>query len=159
DGSEAFDHPDLVAFHERFSALALERGWLRLFVLTLDGTPLAAFYGFRYGDVFSFYQSGFDPEYGSLSTGLVAMGLTIRRAIEEGASEFDFLHGEEAYKSLWTSKRRALERLELCPPRPAGSLLRRLEDAGRGARRVARALLPHGLAARLSRGFAIAAER
>jgi CelD/BcsL family acetyltransferase involved in cellulose biosynthesis len=159
DGSEAFDHPDLVAFHERFSALALERGWLRLFTLTLDGAPLAAFYGFRYRDVFSFYQSGFDPAHGRLSTGLVTMGLTIRQAIEEGAAEFDFLHGEETYKSLWARQRRPLERLELSAPRTAGSLARRLEAAGRSARRLARALLPHSLATRLSRGFAVAAER
>jgi CelD/BcsL family acetyltransferase involved in cellulose biosynthesis len=159
DGSEAFDHPDLVAFHERFSALALERGWLRLFLLTLDRRPVAAFYGFRYRDVFSFYQSGFDPDYGRLSVGLVAMGLTIRQALEEAAVEFDFLHGEESYKSLWTSHRRELQRLELSPPIPAGALARRLDEAGRGARRLARALLPHGLAARLARGFAVASER
>ncbi|HEV8201680.1 MAG TPA: GNAT family N-acetyltransferase [Candidatus Polarisedimenticolia bacterium] len=151
-GSDAFDRPARVAFHDRFSALALEQGWLRLFLLSLDGQPVASLYGLRYREVFSFYQSGFDPSRARLSVGLVTMGWSIRQAIDEGASEFDFLHGEESYKSLWTQTRRPLGRLEIYPPRAAGALARRLDDAGRGARRLARTLLPGGTAARLSRG-------
>jgi CelD/BcsL family acetyltransferase involved in cellulose biosynthesis len=86
------------------------------------------------------------------------MGWSIRQAIDEGASEFDFLHGEESYKSLWTQTRRPLGRLEIYPPRAAGALARRLDDAGRGARRLARALLPGGSAARVARGPAARAE-
>jgi len=158
DGSEAFDRPERIAFHDRFSALALERGWLRLFLLRLDGLPVASLYGLRYRDVFSFYQSGFDPAYARQSVGLVTMGWSIRAAIDEGASEFDFLHGEESYKSLWTRKRRALGRLEIYPPRPAGAFARRMDDAGRGARRLARALLPEGAADRIARGLQAATE-
>ncbi len=152
-GSDAFDRPGRIAFHDRFSALALEQGWLRLFLLSLDGQPVASLYGLRYRDVFSFYQSGFDPARARLSVGLVTMGWSIRQAIDEGASEFDFLHGEESYKSLWTQTRRPLGRLEIYPPRAAGAFARRLDDAGRGARRLARALLPGGSAARVARGL------
>jgi len=157
-GSDAFDRPDRIAFHDRFSALALEQGWLRLLLLRLDGQPVAALYGLRYRDVFSFYQSGFDPERARQSVGLVTMGWSIRQAIDEGASEFDFLHGEESYKSLWTQTRRPLGRLEIYPPRAAGAFARRMDDAGRGARRLARALLPGGSAARVARGPTARAE-
>ena len=157
-GTDAFDRPERIAFHDHFSALALERGWLRLFLLKLDGLPVAGLYGLRYRDVFSFYQSGFDPAYARLSVGLVTMGWSIRRAIEEGASEFDFLHGEETYKSLWTQMRRPLGRLEIYPPRAAGAFARRMDDAGRGARRLARALLPEGTADRIARGLHARAE-
>ena len=158
DGSEAFDSPERIAFHDRFSALALERGWLRLFLLKLNGLPVASLYGLRYRDVFSFYQSGFDPAYARHSVGLVTMGWSIRAALEEGASEFDFLHGEESYKSLWTRKRRALGRLEIYPPRPAGAFARRMDDANRGARRLARALLSGGTADRIPPGLPAGAE-
>ena len=158
DGSEAFDSPERIAFHDRFSALALERGWLRLFLLKLDGLPVASLYGLRYRDVFSFYQSGFDPAYARHSVGLVTMGWSIRAALEEGAAEFDFLHGEETYKSLWTRKRRALGRLEIYPPRPAGAFARRMDDAHRGARRLARALLSGGTADRIPPGVKAGAE-
>jgi CelD/BcsL family acetyltransferase involved in cellulose biosynthesis len=84
-GSEAFHTPQLLSFHEELSRLALQRGWLRLFVLRLDGNPAACLYGFRYGRSFYFYQSGFDPAYAKYSVGVVTIGLTIKHAIEEGA--------------------------------------------------------------------------
>ncbi len=141
----AFEARGLLAFHEDFSALALRRGWLRLFLLRLGGRPVAALYGFRYGRTFYFYQSGFDPACAKQSVGLVAMGLTIRRALEEGASEFDFLHGDETYKSLWARVSREIGRLEIYPPRARGAVRRGVKDLERGARRLARRALPRPL--------------
>jgi glycosyltransferase involved in cell wall biosynthesis/CelD/BcsL family acetyltransferase involved in cellulose biosynthesis len=136
----AFSTAELRAFHEEFTRLALARGWLRLFVLRLDGQPAAALYGFRYGPTFYFYQSGFDPQFARLSVGLVTIGLTIRHAIEEGAAEYDLLHGDERYKFLWAHASRALARLELYPPGLRGALGRRAVGADRGAQRLARGL-------------------
>jgi CelD/BcsL family acetyltransferase involved in cellulose biosynthesis len=149
-GSEAFHTPALRAFHEEFSALALQRGWLRLYLLRLDSRPAAALYGFRYRRTFYFYQSGFDPAYRKQSVGLVVMGLTIRKALEEGAAEFDLLHGDEGYKSLWARQRRGIGRLEAYPPRARGALQRTVNDAGRGARRLARRAMPRLLADRIA---------
>ena len=118
----------LVAFHEEFSRLALQRGWLRLFVLTADDQPVAALYGLRYRDTFHFYQSGFDPAWRKHSVGLVTMALVIRHAIEEGAAAFDFLRGDEPYKSLWTHNHRELVRIDLFPPTLRGSLCRQAMD-------------------------------
>ena len=139
--SEAFCSPGLVAFHEELTRRALDRGWLRLLELRLDGTAAASLYGFRYRDTFSFYQSGFDPAYAKDSVGLVMMGLAIRSAIEEGASEYDLLHGDESYKSQWAQERRELVRLELYPPRLRGMLCQQAVAWGRSARRTARRLL------------------
>jgi len=149
-GSEAFHTPGLLAFHEEFSALALRRGWLRLCLLRLDRKPVAALYGFRYGRTFYFYQSGFDPAFRKQSVGLVAMGLTIRKALEEGAGEFDLLHGDEGYKSLWARQRREIGRLEAYPPRTRGAIQRTWNDFGRGARRLARRAIPRILADRIA---------
>jgi CelD/BcsL family acetyltransferase involved in cellulose biosynthesis len=149
-GSEAFHTPGLLAFHQEFSALALQRGWLRLCLLRLDRKPAAALYGFRYGRTFYFYQSGFDPAYRKQSVGLVAMGLTIRKALEEGAAEFDLLHGDEGYKSLWSRQHRAIGRLEAYPPRTRGAIQRTVVDFGRGARRLARRAIPRVLADRIA---------
>jgi CelD/BcsL family acetyltransferase involved in cellulose biosynthesis len=121
-GSDGLEGHGIAAFHEELSRLALERGWLRLYVLWLGSSPAAALYGFRYGSVFYFYQSGFDPAYRKLSVGLVAMGLAIQSAIEEGASTFDLLHGEEAYKSHWAKEVRSLERVVVYPPGIRGRL-------------------------------------
>jgi CelD/BcsL family acetyltransferase involved in cellulose biosynthesis len=139
--SEAFDGVGQLAFHEEFSMLALARGWLRLFVLRLDGRPAAALYGFRHGRVFSFFQSGFDPAFAKESVGLVTMGLAIQAAFDEGADEFDLLHGDEPYKLHWASATRELARLELYPPGARGRISRSVVALATRARRTGRRLL------------------
>jgi CelD/BcsL family acetyltransferase involved in cellulose biosynthesis len=92
--------------------------------MSLDGKPVAAIYGFLYRRMFYFYQAGFDPDYARLSLGLVAQGLAIQAAMEEGAEGYDFLHGDERYKSLWTRDTRKLVRLVLMPPDYQGFIYR-----------------------------------
>lgn len=156
--SDAFHTSSLVAFHEEFSGLALTRGWLRLYILWLDCRPAAALYGFRYGDVFYFYQSGFDPEFRKYSVGLVIMGLVIGRAIEEGAMEYDLLHGREEYKFLWAQQERELVRLDLYPPRARGIVYRRATDLRRCIKRLAGKSLPHLVGGWISPGRRTAAS-
>jgi CelD/BcsL family acetyltransferase involved in cellulose biosynthesis len=140
--STAFCSPAHLAFHEDVSRLALERRWLRLFLLRLDGTPASAIYGFRYRGRFYSYQSGFEPEYGKYSVGLVTNALTIKSAIDEGAGEVDFLHGAERWKFHLAKDVRELHRLELYPPGLRGRLSRRAVETDRVARRLARRVLP-----------------
>jgi CelD/BcsL family acetyltransferase involved in cellulose biosynthesis len=139
-GSDAFNDRAIIAFHEEFSRIALRSGWLRLMVLRVGGVAVAFFYGFRYGTTLSFYQSGFDPAWSGHSVGLVTMGLAIKRAIEEGAGEFDLLHGAESYKYRWARQERAIGRLELYPPLLRGWATRGAARLGRAARRLGRRL-------------------
>ncbi len=140
-GSDAFHTAGLVEFHREFSRLALKRGWLRLYVLRLNQKPAACLYGFLYGRTFYFYQSGFDAAYHKQSVGLVSMGLGIQRAVEEGAIEYDLLHGNEGYKSHWSRDSRELVRLELYPPSVVGRICRRSVELDRASRRIARRVL------------------
>ena len=151
-GSDAFHTPALVAFHQELSQLALERGWLRLFVLWLDGKPIASLYSFRYRQVYYEYQKGFDPGYGKQSVGLIIVGLGIKSAIEEGAEEYDLLHGDEPYKFRWSNEVRELGRLDLYPPRARGLLYKGAMGLSRAARRMARHVLPKTLADRIVKG-------
>ncbi len=148
-GSDGLAGEGIPQFHEEWSRLALERGWLRLFVLWVKDAPAAALYGFRYGGVFSFYQSGFDPRFSKQSVGLVTMGLAIRSALDEGASEFDFLHGEEAYKFHWATQSRRLCRVSVFPKGPLGHLARAGASARDSLRRLAHRL-PSGLVSRIA---------
>jgi CelD/BcsL family acetyltransferase involved in cellulose biosynthesis len=140
-GSDGLHTAELIAFHEELTRLALARGWLRLFVLTLNGEKAAALYGFMYAKKFYFYQSGFDARFSSQSVGLVTMGLAIEAAIEDGAEEFDLLHGDEKYKSLWTKQQRNLVRMELCPPTRRAWMYTKAVGLNRLARRAARTSL------------------
>jgi CelD/BcsL family acetyltransferase involved in cellulose biosynthesis len=141
-GSEAFHEPALIAFHEDFSRLALSRGWLRLFTLRCGERAVASWYCFRYGDAMLFYQSGFDETLAKHSVGLVAMGLSIKKAIEEGAAEYDLLHGSEEYKFQWAGESRQIGRLELYPPHLLGALCRRSVAVNRTLKRFARSVWP-----------------
>lgn len=145
-GSTAFLSQALCAFHDDATKRALDQGWLRLFVLRLDGRPAAVMYGFSYNGRFYFYQHGFDSRYESFSVGVVLMGLTIQAALEEGALEFDMLYGTEAYKSLWARERRSLAQLQLYPPHLAGLVHRRTIEAERAIRTAARRIFVMGAA-------------
>jgi CelD/BcsL family acetyltransferase involved in cellulose biosynthesis len=86
------------AFHRDFAAVALERGWLRLWTLELDGRAAAAWYGFRFQGIESYYQAGRDPSFDRLSVGFVLLVHTLREALNDGVTEYRFGRGQESYK-------------------------------------------------------------
>jgi CelD/BcsL family acetyltransferase involved in cellulose biosynthesis len=98
-------------FHRAFAAVALERGWLRLWLLEIDGVARAAWYGFRYAGVESFYQGGRDPDprWQPRSLGLQILAHSIRAALEHGVEEYRLLRGGEAYKDHFARSSRAVE--------------------------------------------------
>jgi len=85
-------------FHRDFAAVALERGWLRLWFLELDERPAAGWYGFRFAGVESYYQAGRDPAFRDDSVGFVLLAHSIRQAAEDGVVEYRLLRGAEPFK-------------------------------------------------------------
>jgi CelD/BcsL family acetyltransferase involved in cellulose biosynthesis len=101
------------AFHRAFAAIAFDRGWLRLWFLELDGRPAAAWYGFRFGDVESYYQAGRDPGRGGESVGFVLLAHSIREAAADGMREYRFLRGAEPFKLRFADADPGLETVAL----------------------------------------------
>ena len=108
-----FGDPRVQGFHKDLATLLGERGSLRIGQLVGQGRVIAAIYTLEHDCVVSFYQSGFEPgvpqagwSAADYSPGFVLIGKTIEDAIRRRFVEFDFLRGEEAYKSRWTSLRR-----------------------------------------------------
>jgi CelD/BcsL family acetyltransferase involved in cellulose biosynthesis len=99
----------LERFHRAFAARAMERGWLRLWVLEVGGAPAAAWYGLRFAGAESYYQAGRDPAYRKHSLGFVLVLHTIRTALEDGKREYRFLRGDEEYKYRFTQEDPGLE--------------------------------------------------
>jgi CelD/BcsL family acetyltransferase involved in cellulose biosynthesis len=124
-------------FHREVAREALERGWLRLWLLELDGRPAGVWHGFQVGPVASYYQAGRDPAFDRLSVGFVLMAHTIRAAIAEGAAEYRFGRGDEAFKSRFASGDPGLETVVLS----RGLVGRAAYSAARGAR-LMRGLTP-----------------
>lgn len=137
EGTTAFDERRR-AFHRDFAAVALERGWLRLWIAEADGRAVAAWHGFRYGNREWYYQFGRDPEFDRLSLGLVLLAHTLREAIGDGVDQYRLLRGGESYKDRFATSDPGVTTVAS----PAGA-------TGRAALAVARAAL--GLPAPLRR--------
>jgi CelD/BcsL family acetyltransferase involved in cellulose biosynthesis len=124
------------AFHREFAARALERDWLRLWLLEVDGHPRAAIHGFRLGDVESFYQSGRDPAFDDLSVGFVVLLHAIREALADGMSEYRLLLGGEAYKYRFANDDREVVTLATTRTRRAHAALAGAVTARRSRARL-----------------------
>jgi CelD/BcsL family acetyltransferase involved in cellulose biosynthesis len=98
DGETLFLTDGGKHFHRRFARLAAREGWLRLWFLELDGHPAAAWYGFRFEGVETYYQLGRDPEWERASVGLLVVAHSIREAIGDGVDEYRLGPGDQAYK-------------------------------------------------------------
>ena len=133
-----------------FALIAAERGWLRLNVLELEGRQVASFLGWRLGEIFASYQGGFDPDHSKLGVGFALEALTIRGAIEEGATEYDFLLGTEDWKERFTDLSRPTQTMILVGSR---SPVRLLVAAESGLRRAGAGLSRRPALGRLVRAM------
>jgi CelD/BcsL family acetyltransferase involved in cellulose biosynthesis len=89
-------------FHLEIARSFLERGWLRLHYIQLDGQYQAVLYCFAKHSRTCYYQGGFEPTLAKLSLGSTLTANAIRCSIAEGRDQFDFLRGNEPYKDRWT---------------------------------------------------------
>ena len=71
---------------------------LRMGILELDTLPTAMILYFDFNGGAYLYNSGYDPQYTSLSVGLMSKVLCIQESIRQGKKKFDFLKGNEIYK-------------------------------------------------------------
>jgi CelD/BcsL family acetyltransferase involved in cellulose biosynthesis len=94
----AFMHSQMESFFRLMINAMAEEGILRLFLLKLDDSPVAAALCFDYENTMYLYNSGYDPRHGSLSVGLLCKILSVKHAIEIGRKKYDFLKGDEPYK-------------------------------------------------------------
>lgn len=79
---------------ERFS----ERGWFRLFTISVEGRLAAALMGWAYHDTFFAYQIGETHQHPGLGIGQCVIAHTIRSCIEEGIKHFEFLGEAHGWK-------------------------------------------------------------
>lgn len=126
---------------ERFLRAAahrfLEAGRLRLWRLDADGKPIAVIMCVRSGTSVAFYNTGYDTEWSKYGPGRRIMARAIRGAIDEGATEFDFLRGDEPYKREWGTETRQ-DLVIRYPTSPRGRLLWVAGGVARISRRVLR---------------------
>jgi CelD/BcsL family acetyltransferase involved in cellulose biosynthesis len=108
--------PRVEQFHRAAAPALAAAGLLRLHALHLEDRPIAVLYGLVAKERAYFYLSGFDPAFAPLGPGTLIIGYAIECADIEGAREFDFLSGAEAYKYRWGARDRPTWCRVLRPP-------------------------------------------
>jgi CelD/BcsL family acetyltransferase involved in cellulose biosynthesis len=103
--------PGMEIFFRRLGEAFLSSGAFRMNFIEVGGQLAAGTIGFRWADRFYLYNSAFDRSWGSLAPGMVLVGEDIRLAIADGATGFDMLKGDYAYKYRFGATPRAVRRM------------------------------------------------
>jgi CelD/BcsL family acetyltransferase involved in cellulose biosynthesis len=140
-----------VALFRDFARAAARQGWLRLSILEIAGTPIAAAYSCVFAGKAFRLKSAFDERLADRSPGLVLLGEELRLSIEEGLDEFDFLGAPDPHKLRWGAQTRpwvTLRAYQGATGVPAYGYRAHMRPALGRLRRRTRAALRRGVASR-----------
>jgi len=102
-------------FHREFIRRTFDLGWPELWTVRLDGEPIACRYDLRYRDRIYCYLSGMRLlEDSRIQPGIVAHYYAIEEAIGTGAKQYDFMMGEQSYKTSLSNASRELVTVRIC---------------------------------------------
>lgn len=93
--------PAVLALHRDAAPGLLVAGALRLEVLRVGGTVVAAILALLAPGRILFYLSGYDAAHSFISPGTLLLGAMLEDAAAEGRTEANFLRGQEGYKYAW----------------------------------------------------------
>src|SRR5262245_5261400 len=144
----SFYLPAKRAFYREIAEGFLRRGWLRFYLLEVDGVIRAAQFGFAFRGVLHSLQEGFDGQFkpkGVGGTGVVLRAMAIQESIAEGVQTYDFLGGEEEFKTRWGTTTHFVRRARIGAPGPAGAIAYVCTAKFRDARLWVREHLPERL--------------
>jgi len=88
-------------FHNNVARRLLERGWLNLVFIRVDGINVACRYQFIYKERIFDYLPGLDTNWYKHSVGMVQLSHCVENAIKRGCHRYEFLRGDESYKYRW----------------------------------------------------------
>ena len=98
-------------FHRAAGPKMAEHGMARVYRLCIGAKTVAAIYCLLDRSRVYSYIGGFDPDLSRYSPGSLLIRHAIRRALEDGQAEYDFLRGGEAYKERWGATPRGNRRI------------------------------------------------
>lgn len=137
----SFSSPRFREFLWETAQMHLASGQLRLQWIELEGKPVAVQLDLQQGETLLDYCSGIAIDCEYARPGWLGVTAAIRGAIESGRTTFDFLRGDESYKSHWRAEPVKMFHLELIPPTLKAKSLSRLRAAIDHTKAVAKRLL------------------
>jgi CelD/BcsL family acetyltransferase involved in cellulose biosynthesis len=121
-GSAIASNAETAQFYREIACWALERGWLRLAFLRLDGRAIAFKYSLESGGTQYFLKGGYDPAYSRYSPAHLLQREVLERCFADGLTRYEFLGTEEEFKREWTDDVRPFVALESFGPSLRASL-------------------------------------
>ena len=115
DQPGCFADPNFESFLRSATESLISDGRAEILVIESHGKPLATMLLLNDGNTVFMYQSGIDPESITLEPGYQIAVLALQSTIQKGFHKFDFLRGDEPYKSRWLTKRIPLVRARFIP--------------------------------------------
>jgi CelD/BcsL family acetyltransferase involved in cellulose biosynthesis len=131
----AFASSRFRGFHREIAARWWAEDLATLTWFEFDEKPLAVEYRLHGDGVMYAYQSGMDTSRLELRPGEMANMAAIRHAIEHGQQAYDFLRGDEEYKSRWRAQPRPMLMVRVVPPHPTARLRHSVWLAGQTVKR------------------------
>ena len=89
-------------FQSLFDALG-PRGWLYVALLEQRDHPVAFQFGFRCGGKLWDYTKAYDRSFSRFAPGILLVHALLEYGFALGYNEYDFLRGEELYKTVWST--------------------------------------------------------
>ena len=130
-----FASPQFKNFLYAAAQQHLATGHLRLQWIELDGQPIAAEFDLLSGNVRMHYCSGIAIDTAFPRPGWLGISAAIRHAINEGCKSFDFLRGDEGYKSHWRGEPVPMVDWESIPPTGRARVRQRLRTLVQATKR------------------------
>ena len=139
-------------FYFAVSRALLEQGWLRICWLKWKDQIVACQYGFVLGGSYFQLQEGYHPDCQHWNVGMGLRAWSIRKYLEEGVRQYDFLAGVDSHKTDWGSEIKLSKRVVLARANLATTVFARAPQWAEAARDSIRKVLPEkALAARRAR--------
>jgi CelD/BcsL family acetyltransferase involved in cellulose biosynthesis len=105
-GNPIFDNETNRNFYIAIAERFYENGWLDIVYLKTGEIPISYHYGFKFRKKYYYYNLAYDESYSKYSPGMLLLKELIKESFQDGYNEFDFLRGDELYKSDWATEYR-----------------------------------------------------
>lgn len=99
-----FSVPGFAGFLREAAERFLKLGRLRLQWIELNERPVAVQLDLAGGQTVYHYQSGIDPQFPRERPGWMGISAALKSSIQQGFCCYDFLRGDEKYKSHWRAE-------------------------------------------------------
>ena len=129
-------------FYNDLASLLMPRNQLEFWLLELNGKPVAAQFGFRFGRTVYLLQEGFDPAFAKDSVGYVLRAHVLRTLMAEGIRKYDFLGGVSDSKTRWGAEIGRYVNFRFSRPRSLGGAYVHVRREAEGAKEWLRPRAP-----------------